>query len=94
MSENKLPAFFKDQTGFCYTATHLLAKVPGLEPWDGEVDAFGFATETKERQAKGAKKKSADTTTFRVEATAGTTTSGDEANADTATSSNDAAQPE
>lgn len=41
-----LPKFFKDEAGFCYVATALLARLPGMTPWNGAVDANGMACET------------------------------------------------
>lgn len=58
MSEQALPKFYKDETGYCYTATPHLAKLAHLTPWDGEVDAKGFATEAK-AEVKPATKKPA-----------------------------------
>lgn len=43
VTETTLPKYFKDATGYCYAATELLAKKPGLSPWNGAVDATGFA---------------------------------------------------
>lgn len=41
-----MPKYFKDATGYCYVATEHLAKVTGMTPWDGAVDANGFAVDT------------------------------------------------
>lgn len=62
MSEQKLPAFFKDETGFCYVATPLLAKQSHLTPWDGPIDKRGFAVVAKETAAPkpAGKKKQAE----------------------------------
>lgn len=48
MSENatpevKLPVYFKDEDGFCYVATAALLEVPGLTPYNGEIDERGHA---------------------------------------------------
>lgn len=40
-----LPRYFKDGAGYCYIATPALASAPGMTPWDGDVDARGFAQE-------------------------------------------------
>lgn len=40
------PRFYKDESGYCYPATPLLAQQPGMTPWDGSVDRFGFACAT------------------------------------------------
>ena len=42
-----LPKFFKDETGYCYVATAMLATQKHLTPWDGAIDAKGFATEAE-----------------------------------------------
>lgn len=47
-NEITLPAFYKDATGFCYVATSHLAAKAALTPWDGAVDANGFAVDTPE----------------------------------------------
>lgn len=44
-STDDLPKYFKDQAGFCYVATEQLARAPDLTPWNGAVDAAGFAFE-------------------------------------------------
>lgn len=48
VSETTLPKYFKDATGYCYVATELLAQKRGMTPWDGAVDAAGYAVETPE----------------------------------------------
>lgn len=48
VSNSNLPKYFKDASGYCYVASELLAKKPGLTPWDGAVDARGYATEAVE----------------------------------------------
>lgn len=55
MSTNPdLPKFFADDAGFCYVATDHLAAQPGLTPWNGAVDAAGFATEVAGQVAEPA----------------------------------------
>lgn len=55
-----LPKYFKDSTGFCYAATELLSRDPDMTPWDGAINANGFAvdvpetTPTKRRARKAA----------------------------------------
>lgn len=46
MSNAAMPKYYKDASGFVYVATPLLAKNPAMTPWDGGVDANGFAVET------------------------------------------------
>lgn len=43
--EVTLPRYLKDKHGYCYVATRILAKKGTLEPWDGAVDANGFAVD-------------------------------------------------
>ena len=38
-----LPKYFKDASGYCYAATDVLAKKPGMTAWDGPVGADGYA---------------------------------------------------
>jgi hypothetical protein len=50
MSENatpevKLPVFFKDENGFCYVATPAMLSIPGLTPYNGEIDERGMAVD-------------------------------------------------
>lgn len=45
VTEAPLPRYFKDQSGYCYAASEALAKKGTLEPWDGAVDANGFAVD-------------------------------------------------
>lgn len=40
-----MPKYYKDESGFCYAATDALARMPEMAPWDGLVDANGFATD-------------------------------------------------
>lgn len=42
MNEPTQPRYFKDGAGFCYAWAPGLA-VLGMAPWDGEVDARGYA---------------------------------------------------
>lgn len=42
---SNLPKYFKDAAGYCYVATETLAKKAGMTPWDGAVDANGYATQ-------------------------------------------------
>jgi len=60
MSAEKHPTYVKDSTGYCYTYTRLLAAEPGMEPYDGAVDANGFAIDGEAEVVKVAttKKKS------------------------------------
>lgn len=46
-----LPRYFKDETGFCYVATEQLASKPGMTPWNGAVDAAGYAQDAPEPEA-------------------------------------------
>ena len=56
-----LPKYFKDEAGYCYNATPALAKLPNLTPWDGSVDAQGFAVAEPEPEAKPVKSRPART---------------------------------
>lgn len=40
-----LPKYFKDADGFCYRATDILSQQADLTPWDGDVNAAGFAAD-------------------------------------------------
>lgn len=48
VNETPLPKYFMDASGYCYAATELLAKKSGLTPWNGAVDAAGFAVTAPE----------------------------------------------
>lgn len=52
-----LPKYFKDASGFCYSATEQLAKLSHLTPWDGAVDARGFATDAPQKPADATSKR-------------------------------------
>ena len=54
-----LPKYFKDGAGYCYGATPVLAKQVDLTPWDGDVDAKGFAVSPKEEAPKSEPKPAA-----------------------------------
>jgi hypothetical protein len=43
----KTPTYLKDESGFCYAYTALLAKEPHLTPYDGDVDENGFVKAPK-----------------------------------------------
>lgn len=49
-TDDTLPKFFKDDSGYCYIATPHLAGEPGLTAWDGKVDSRGFALEDATEQ--------------------------------------------
>lgn len=59
MDKPTLPRFFKDEDGFCYIATPLLAAQPHLTPHDGDVDERGFAVEGGSASPKGKGKRTA-----------------------------------
>lgn len=64
MSNAELPKYFKDAHGFTYVATPLLAQDPTMSPWNGAVDANGFAVDTPEpaqEQPRRARQRPADT---------------------------------
>lgn len=46
-----LPKYFKDASGFCYVATELLSRDPDMTPWDGAINANGFAVDAPEAPA-------------------------------------------
>lgn len=64
MTESTLPRYYRDANGFCYAATVQL-QAQGLRPWDGSVDARGYAVEAETLAdspvAKSSRKRKADT---------------------------------
>lgn len=50
VSEN--PKYMKDASGYCYPATKQMIKRSDMTPWDGAVDANGFAVEKPEPEPK------------------------------------------
>ena len=60
MSDQKLPKYFKDASGFCYVATPALASLEHLTPWDGDIDAKGFATEAPAKKPAAKKQAAAE----------------------------------
>lgn len=52
VNETPLPKYFMDASGYCYVATELLAKKSGLTPWNGAVDAAGFAVTAPEPEPR------------------------------------------
>lgn len=53
---SELPKYFKDAAGYCYVATAQLASKSGLAPWNGAVDAAGFAVDQPEPVVEAAPK--------------------------------------
>lgn len=54
------PKFLKDENGFCYAYSGLIAGEKHLTPYDGEVDEAGMATDEKPVK-QGKKSKAQDT---------------------------------
>jgi hypothetical protein len=48
--------YMMDKTGYCYPTTPLLARNPDMRPWNGPVDAHGFAVEREAPAPKWAGK--------------------------------------
>lgn len=46
MSES--PKYYRDAQGFCYAAAPALAALSHLTPWNGAVDAHGYALDMEE----------------------------------------------